>query len=101
MILPGAVCHGPESYINYFKSHSVTDVVRLNKKLYDAQKFTDAGIRHHDLYFLDGGVPSDDILQQFLTICETAAGAVAVHCKGWHFAQVASASLYYSFESVC
>lgn len=77
----GAVCHGPESYINYFKSHSVTDVVRLNKKLYDAQKFTDAGIRHHDLYFLDGGVPSDDILQQFLTICETAAGAVAVHCK--------------------
>ena len=80
--LTGCVCHGPESYVDYFRNHGVTAVVRLNKKMYDARKFTDVGIAHHDLYFLDGGVPSDDILQGFLQICETSPGAVAVHCKG-------------------
>lgn len=77
----GCVCHGPESYVDYFRNHNVTTVVRLNKKMYDAKKFTDVGIAHHDLYFLDGGVPSDEILQRFLQICETSPGAIAVHCK--------------------
>lgn len=77
----GYVCHGPESYLTYFKMNGVTTIIRLNKKMYDAQKFIDAGLSHYDLYFLDGGVPSDEILNQFLRICETVSGAIAVHCK--------------------
>jgi cell division cycle 14 len=69
--------------VAYFKTHGVTDVIRLNNKVYDAARFTNIGIRHHDLYFVDGSVPADNILNRFLRICETASGAVAVHCKGW------------------
>jgi len=60
----------------------VTDVVRLNNKVYDAARFTRVGIRHHDLYFVDGSVPPDNILHRFLHISEVATGAIAVHCKG-------------------
>ena len=34
-----------------------------------------------ELFFTDGSTPSDEILQQFLEICEDSKGAVAVHCK--------------------
>lgn len=34
-----------------------------------------------DLYYEDGGNPSEEILQAFLQLCETERGAVAVHCK--------------------
>ncbi|CAN0531429.1 unnamed protein product, partial [Ectocarpus sp. 8 AP-2014] len=40
-----------------------------------------------DLFYVDGGNPSEEILQRFLKICETtkasdaACGAIAVHCK--------------------
>lgn len=73
--------HSPETYFSYFRKHCVTDVVRLNKKMYDASKFTDNGFRHHDLYFLDGSTPTDEIMLRFIEICEHADGAVAVHCK--------------------
>lgn len=36
---------------------------------------------HRDLYFPDGTVPSNFILEEFLRICEQTPGAVAVHCK--------------------
>ena len=69
-------------YLSYFLSHGVTDVIRLNNKVYNASRFTGAGIAHHDLYFIDGSVPTDDILARFLHISEKATGAIAVHCKG-------------------
>jgi len=78
----GYISHTPEMYLSYFLSHDVTDVIRLNNKVYSASRFTNAGISHHDLYFVDGSVPTDDILARFLNICEKATGAVAVHCKG-------------------
>jgi len=78
----GYISHTPEMYLSYFLSHGVTDVIRLNNKVYNASRFTNAGIGHHDLYFVDGSVPTDDILARFLHISEKAAGAVAVHCKG-------------------
>ena len=78
----GYPVHAPESYIPYFLKHGVTCVVRLNKKIYDARRFKDAGFKHHDLFFVDGGVPSDDIVRRFVEIAENAGGAVAVHCKG-------------------
>ncbi|XP_037260821.1 dual specificity protein phosphatase CDC14A isoform X2 [Falco rusticolus] len=77
----GYPLHAPEAYFPYFKKHNVTSVIRLNKKIYDAKRFTDAGFEHYDLFFIDGSTPSDSIVQRFLNICENAEGAIAVHCK--------------------
>lgn len=78
----GYPLHAPEAYFPYFRKHNVTAVVRLNKKIYDAKRFTDAGFDHYDLFFLDGSTPSDIITQRFLNICDSREAAVAVHCKG-------------------
>lgn len=72
---------GPEDYIPILKRFGVTAVVRLNKKVYDRKKFLDAGIKHYDLYFVDGGNPSEAILKQWLDIVENEEGAVGIHCK--------------------
>ncbi|XP_030049493.1 dual specificity protein phosphatase CDC14B isoform X3 [Microcaecilia unicolor] len=73
--------HAPEAYFTYFKRHHITTVIRLNKKIYDARRFTDVGFEHYDLFFVDGSTPSDAIVNKFLNICENAEGAIAVHCK--------------------
>uniref|UniRef100_H2Z9U8 Uncharacterized protein n=1 Tax=Ciona savignyi TaxID=51511 RepID=H2Z9U8_CIOSA len=73
--------HAPEAYFPYFRKHGVSCIVRLNKKMYDARRFQDAGFDHHDLFFVDGSTPSDSILKRFLDICENTDGAIAVHCK--------------------
>lgn len=78
----GYPLHAPESYFSYFRRHNVTTIIRLNKKVYDANRFVNAGFDHKDLFFIDGSTPSDVILQQFINICENAKGAIAVHCKG-------------------
>ncbi|XP_022087167.1 dual specificity protein phosphatase CDC14AB-like isoform X3 [Acanthaster planci] len=77
----GYPLHAPEAYFPYFRKNNITTIIRLNKKIYDARRFTDAGFDHYDLFFIDGSVPSDAIVQQFLTIAENAEGALAVHCK--------------------
>ena len=59
----------------------VSLVIRLNKKSYEASRFTKNGIKHLDLYFLDGSVPSDDIVEKFIEACENEKGKIAVHCK--------------------
>lgn len=82
LAVSGYPLHAPEAYFSYFRQHNVTDVVRLNKKIYEGQRFTDAGFEHHDLFFVDGTTPSDLLTRRFLHICESAKGAVAVHCKG-------------------
>ena len=74
--------HAPESYFPYFRKHNVTNVIRLNKKMYDARRFTDASFVHNELFFMDGSTPSDQIVKRFIDLCESAKGAVAVHCKG-------------------
>lgn len=71
----------PEDYVPYFKKHNITTVVRLNKKVYDRKKFTEAGLDHQDLFFLDGSVPNDQIIRKFIKVCEDTKGGVAVHCK--------------------
>ncbi|XP_074789162.1 dual specificity protein phosphatase CDC14B isoform X1 [Athene noctua] len=73
--------HAPEAYFPYFRKHKVTTIIRLNKKLYDAKRFTDAGFEHFDLFFADGSTPGDTIVKTFLNICENAEGVIAVHCK--------------------
>ena len=71
----------PEDFLPYFRENNVTDVVRLNAPLYDRKKFTAGGVKHHDMCFTDGSTPPPRILRQFLTACEAADGAIAVHCK--------------------
>ena len=51
-----------------FKAIGIKLVIRLNKSHYDRRAFAAAGIRHVDLYYPDGSNPSDDVLQQFLTV---------------------------------
>ncbi|KAK7099921.1 dual specificity protein phosphatase CDC14A-like isoform X2 [Littorina saxatilis] len=77
----GYPLHAPESYFPYFRKHKVTAIVRLNKKIYDARRFKDAGFDHYELFFIDGSTPSDSIVRQFLELSENTDGAVAVHCK--------------------
>lgn len=77
----GYPVHSPEAYFSYFREHTVTAVVRLNKKIYDAKRFTDAGFDHYDLFFVDGSVPTDSIVRKFLEISEKCEGALAIHCK--------------------
>lgn len=78
----GYPLHAPEAYIPYFRKHNVTAIIRLNKKMYDAKRFTETGFEHHDLFFVDGSTPNDSIVRKFLSVCENAEGAVAIHCKG-------------------
>jgi len=77
----GYPLHAPEAYFPYFRKNHVTTIVRLNKKIYDARRFTDAGFDHFDLFFIDGSTPSDSILNRFIEIAEKSEGAIAVHCK--------------------
>ncbi|XP_012773533.1 dual specificity protein phosphatase CDC14B isoform X5 [Maylandia zebra] len=77
----GYPLHAPEAYIPYFRKHNITTIIRLNKKMYDARRFTDSGFEHQDLFFVDGSTPNDSIVRTFLNICENAEGAIAVHCK--------------------
>ncbi|CAF4468597.1 unnamed protein product [Rotaria sp. Silwood2] len=77
----GYPLHAPEAYFTYFRKRNVTTIVRLNKKIYDSKRFTDAGFDHYELFFNDGSTPSDAITLKFLNIVEQAKGAVAVHCK--------------------
>ena len=78
----GYPLHAPEAYFPYFRKHNVTGIVRLNKKIYDARRFTDAGFDHFDLFFIDGSTPHDSIVRQFLELSENSDGGIAVHCKG-------------------
>ncbi len=65
---------------------NVKKVIRLNEAKYDRKRFIQLGISHSDLFFVDGSNPSEDIVNEFLKICEAHfaipnSGAIAVHCK--------------------
>lgn len=38
-------------------------MVRLNKKMYEAKRFLEAGFDHFDIFFNDGSVPVDSIVR--------------------------------------
>ncbi|RXG70403.1 Dual specificity protein phosphatase CDC14A [Armadillidium vulgare] len=77
----GYTLHAPETYFQYFRTHNITTIIRLNKKLYDASRFRNAGFEHYDMYFIDGSCPSDDIMSEFVRVSEDTEGGIAVHCK--------------------
>jgi cell division cycle 14 len=62
-VAPGVHSLLPNEYIPIMKRLGVTCIVRFNSKCYDRAVFTAAGIRHVDLYYEDGGNPSEAILQ--------------------------------------
>ena len=39
------------------------------------------GIKHLDLYFIDGSIPPDDIVDKWFQEAEAVKGAIAIHCK--------------------
>ena len=64
----------------------VSRVVRLNEEKYNKRLFTDNNIEHNDLFFIDGSTPPDNIVEDFLKVCDVHfakenAGAIAIHCK--------------------
>jgi cell division cycle 14 len=79
--LDGFPTFTPEDYVPIFREANVGLVVRLNKKQYDRRRFIDLGVKHVDLYFLDGSCPSREIISKFLHVTENEPGGVAVHCK--------------------
>jgi cell division cycle 14 len=52
----------PEEYATVFLKYGITTVVRLNKKMYDAKRFTKSGLKHHELFFIDGSCPTEAIV---------------------------------------
>jgi len=71
----------PEDYVPIFRDARIELVVRLNNKQYDRRRFIDHGIKHVDLYFVDGSCPSREIIAKFLHIAESEPGPIAIHCK--------------------
>jgi cell division cycle 14 len=71
----------PEKYVPYFQKTGVTLVIRLNNKMYDRDRFTRHGLKHVDLYFVDGSCPSAEIVQRFFEVALKEPGAIAIHCK--------------------
>mmetsp|Transcript_51027 Transcript_51027/g.150419 ORF Transcript_51027/g.150419 Transcript_51027/m.150419 type:complete len:441 (+) Transcript_51027:113-1435(+) len=71
----------PEDYVPVFRDAGIGLIVRLNKKQYDRRRFIDHGIKHMDLYFLDGSCPPREIITNFLYATENEPTATAVHCK--------------------
>lgn len=71
----------PELYTSLFKTLGITDVIRLNNKTYEAERFERYGFNHTELYFLDGSIPNENIVSRFIDLVDKAQGGVAVHCK--------------------
>lgn len=70
----------PEDLIDCFKEHQVNHIIRLCQRFYDERVFLEHNFKHTELYFLDGSVPPNDILNKFLEIMDTR-DVVALHCK--------------------
>lgn len=70
----------PKELIPIFRERGITRIVRLCQRFYDEKLFVNAGFKHTELYFLDGSVPPNDILNKFLDIIESH-DVIALHCK--------------------
>ncbi|CRG96182.1 protein tyrosine phosphatase, putative [Plasmodium gallinaceum] len=70
-------------YIKEMKNYNVTDLVRTCEKTYNDREIERAGINVHELIFPDGDAPTDDIVNNWLTVVNNVIKnncAVAVHC---------------------
>ena len=65
----------------WIDAQKIVLTLALTLQVYDKKAFIDDGIKHYDLYFVDGGTPSEAIVRRFCEICETEPGCISVHCK--------------------
>lgn len=70
----------PKDLLSVFKKFGITRIVRLNNRLYDENIFLKAGFNFTELFFEDGTIPPEAILNKFLDIMDTI-DVVALHCK--------------------
>jgi len=77
----GLRSHTPEDYSKLFESLGVERIIRLNEKCYENHRFEKFGFKHSDLFFVDGSVPSIEIVNTFIELWDKTKGAVAVHWK--------------------
>ncbi|PHJ21797.1 protein tyrosine phosphatase, partial [Cystoisospora suis] len=71
------------AYIAEMKAFEVTDLVRTCEPTYDEAVVHAAGIQTHELIFPDGEAPPDDVIDEWLDLCDAVSqrkGAIAVHC---------------------
>lgn len=78
--------HNPSKYVDIFKNIGVDKVIRLNEVKYEKSTFTRSGISHNELFFVDGSIPPDNIVTDFLDVVENHFAnpnhkAIAIHCK--------------------
>ena len=72
----------PETAIPKFRALGITHIIRLNQQFYDANIFKEAGFKHTELYFDDGSVPTMDIVEKFIGLCDdNNEDVIALHCK--------------------
>lgn len=62
----------------------VRTIVRLNDRLYDESTFTQNGLVHRDFVFEDGGVPSAELVRNFLNFCHHTPKPIVIHCRAGH-----------------
>lgn len=79
-----------QKFFEFSKKNTFFFFLVINEKHYKSiiavvsvliYRFCNANIKHVDLYFKDGSLPSNNILLTFLNISERTDGAIAVHCK--------------------
>lgn len=72
------------AYIAEMKAFEVTDLVRTCEPTYDEAIVHAAGIQTHELIFPDGEAPPDEVIDEWLDLCDAVGqqrrGAIAVHC---------------------
>lgn len=72
-------------YITELKKHNVHHLVRACDPTYAVDSLKAIGINVHDMPFSDGGPPSDDVVDKWLSLLKTAykedeKETIGVHC---------------------
>ncbi|OXB51126.1 UNVERIFIED_CONTAM: hypothetical protein H355_003236 [Colinus virginianus] len=73
------------AYIEEMKAFNVMHLVRTCEATYDDALVRDAGICTHEWIFPDGEPPPEEVIDEWLTLCNSVASqpgaeAIAVHC---------------------
>jgi len=79
-LAPGLFSHTPKDYVEVFRHHKVSGIVRLNTKEYDKADFVKTGFNHYDLFFEDCTTPNEAVVQRFMDVADKEKGLTAVHC---------------------
>jgi len=82
-LLDGYSTLTPEDYFDYFRKKKIYNLIRLNKKYYDAKRFDPIDVKVHDIYFRDGSTPTLRQVKLFNKKMESIpkGEGIGVHCK--------------------